>query len=71
MFEKNKEKMKEKMEPDKVLRFAIVAVILLFLIGALIIVTRMMNPLVDATEVVKKLTVLEDANVQKFDAKIL
>ena len=37
MFEKNKEKMKEKMEPDKVLRFAIVAVILLFLIGALII----------------------------------
>ena len=44
MFEKNKEKMKEKMEPDKVLRFAIVAVILLFLIGALIIGTRMMNP---------------------------
>ena len=40
MFEKNKEKMKEKMEPDKVLRFAIVAVILLFLIGALIIGTR-------------------------------
>ena len=35
MFEKNKEKMKEKMEPDKVLRCAIVAVILLFLIGAL------------------------------------
>ena len=50
MFEKNKEKMKEKMEPDKVLRFAIVAVILLFLIGALIIGTRMMNPRVDATE---------------------
>ena len=43
MFEKNKEKMKEKMEPDKVLRFAIIAVILLFLIGALIIGTRMMN----------------------------
>ena len=40
---KNKEKMKEKMEPDKVLRFAIVAVILLFLIGALIIGTRMMR----------------------------
>ena len=56
MFEKNKEKMKEKMEPDKVLRFAIVAVILLFLIGALIIGTRMMNPRVDATEGVKKLT---------------
>ena len=48
--------MKEKMEPDKVLRFAIVAVILLFLIGALIIGTRMMNPRVDATEGVKKLT---------------
>lgn len=70
MFEKNKEKMKEKMEPDKVLRFAIVAVILLFLIGALIIGTRMMNPRVDATEGVKKLTELEDANVQKIDAKI-
>ena len=69
MFEKNKEKMKEKMEPDKVLRFAIVAVILLFLIGALIIGTRMMNPRVDATEGVKKLTELEDANVQKIDAK--
>ena len=70
MFEKNKEKMKEKMEPDKVLRFAIVAVILLFLIGALIIGTRMMNPRVDATEGVKKLTELEDANVQKIDARI-
>ena len=70
MFEKNKEKMKEKMEPDKVLRFAIVAVILLFLIGALIIGIRMMNPRVDATEGVKKLTELEDANVQKIDAKI-
>ena len=70
MFEKNKEKMKGKMEPDKVLRFAIVAVILLFLIGALIIGTRMMNPRVDATEGVKKLTELEDANVQKIDAKI-
>lgn len=70
MFEKNKEKMKEKMEPDNVLRFAIVAVILLFLIGALIIGTRMMNPRVDATEGVKKLTELEDANVQKIDAKI-
>ena len=70
MFEKNKEKMKEKMEPDKVLRFAIVAVILLFLIGALIIGTRMMNPRVDATEGVKKLTELEDANVQKIDAQI-
>lgn len=70
MFEKNKEKMKEKMEPDKVLRFAIVAVIFLFLIGALIIGTRMMNPRVDATEGVKKLTELEDANVQKIDAKI-
>ena len=70
MFEKNKEKMKEKMEPDKVLRFAIIAVILLFLIGALIIGTRMMNPRVDATEGVKKLTELEDANVQKIDAKI-
>ena len=70
MFEKNKEKMKEQMEPDKVLRFAIVAVILLFLIGALIIGTRMMNPRVDATEGVKKLTELEDANVQKIDAKI-
>ena len=70
MFEKNKEKMKEKMEPDKVLRFAIAAVILLFLIGALIIGTRMMNPRVDATEGVKKLTELEDANVQKIDAKI-
>ena len=70
MFEKNKEKMKEKMEPDKVLRFAIVAVILLFLIGALIIGTRMMNPRVDATEGVKKLTELGDANVQKIDAKI-
>ena len=70
MFEKNKEKMKEKMEPDKVLRFEIVAVILLFLIGALIIGTRMMNPRVDATEGVKKLTELEDANVQKIDAKI-
>ena len=58
------------MEPDKVLRFAIVAVILLFLIGALIIGTRMMNPRVDATEGVKKLTELEDANVQKIDAKI-
>lgn len=52
------------------LRFAIVAVILLFLIGALIIGTRMMNPRVDATEGVKKLTELEDANVQKIDAKI-
>ena len=70
MFEKNKEKMKEKMEPDNVLRFAIVAVILLFLIGALIIGTRMMNPRVDATEGVKKLTELEDANVQKIDAQI-
>ena len=70
MFEKNKEKMKEKMEPDKVLRFAIVAVILLFLIGALIIGTRMMNPRVGATEGVKKLTELEDANVQRIDAKI-
>ena len=70
MFEKNKEKMKEKMEPDKVLRFAIVAVILLFLIGALIIGTRMMNPRVDATEGVKKLTELEDANVQKIDVQI-
>ena len=70
MFEKNKEKMKEKMEPDKVLRFAIIAVILLFLIGALIIGTRMMNPRVDATEGVKKLTELEDANVQKIDAQI-
>ena len=58
------------MEPDKVLRFAIVAVILLFLIGALIIGTRMMNPRVDATEGVKKLTELGDANVQKIDAKI-
>ena len=58
------------MEPDKVLRFAIVAVILLFLIGALIIGTRMMNPRVDATEGVKKLTELEDANVQKIDAQI-
>ena len=44
MFEKNKEKMKEKMEPDKVLRFAIVAVILLFLIGALIIGAVFMSP---------------------------
>lgn len=58
------------MEPDKVLRFAIIAVILLFLIGALIIGTRMMNPRVDATEGVKKLTELEDANVQKIDAQI-
>ena len=44
------------MEPDKVLRFAIVAVILLFLIGALIIGSRLMNPRVVATDGVKKLT---------------
>lgn len=70
MFEKNKEKMKEKMEPDKVLRFAVIAVVCLFFIGAVIIGTRMMNPRVDATEGVKKLTELEDANVQKIDTQI-
>ena len=70
MFEKNKEKLKEKREPDKVLRFAVVAVIILFLIGAAVIGTRMMNPRVDATEGVKKLTELEDANVQKIDTQI-
>lgn len=70
MFEKNKEKMKDKMEPDKVLRFAVIAVVCLFFIGAVIIGTRMMNPRVDATEGVKKLTELEDANVQKIDTQI-
>ena len=49
MFEKNKEKMKEKKEPDKVLRYDIVALILLFLIAELIIGKRKMNPRVDAT----------------------
>lgn len=70
MFEKNKEKLKEKREPDKVLRFAVIAVVFLFLIGAAVIGTRMMNPRVDATEGVKKLTELEDANVQKIDTQI-
>lgn len=70
MFEKNKEKLKEKREPDKVLRFAVIAVVCLFFIGAVIIGTRMMNPRVDATEGVKKLTELEDANVQKIDTQI-
>ena len=70
MFENNKEKLKEKMEPDKVLRFAVIVVVILFLIGAAFIGTRMMNPRVDATEGVKKLTELEDANVQKIDNQI-
>lgn len=70
MFEKNKEKSKEKREPDKVLRFAVIVVVCLFFIGAVIIGTRMMNPRVDATEGVKKLTELEDANVQKIDTQI-
>ena len=70
MFEKNKENLKDKMEPDKVLRFAVVVVIFLFLIGAAVIGTRMMNPRVDATKGVKKLTELEDVNVQKIDNQI-
>ena len=70
MFEKNKEKLKEKMEPDKVLRFAVIAVVILFLIGAVFIGTRMMNPRVDATKGVKKLTELEEVNVQKIDNQI-
>lgn len=70
MLGNNKKKNHEKGEADKVLRFAVIAVICLFFIGAVVIAVRMTNPRVDATTGVKKLTELEDANVQKIDNQI-
>ncbi len=57
-------------EEDKVLRFAVIAVVVLFLIGAAVIAVRMMNLRVDVSEGEKKLKELGKADVQEVEGKI-
>lgn len=57
-------------EEDKVLRFAVAAVIVLFVIGIAVIAVRMMNLRVDASEGEKKLEELSKVDVQKIDEEI-
>lgn len=57
-------------EEDKVLRVAVTAVIVLFAVGALIVVLRLLNPRVDASEGQKLLKELGQADVQTVDARI-
>lgn len=65
--------MKNKRYPgdeDKVLRFAVAAVIVLFIIGIIVIAVRMMNLRVDSSEGEKKLKELTSVNVQEIETKI-
>lgn len=62
---------KKKMgEEDQILRFAVIAVVLLFVIGIVIVAMKLMNPRVDASEGTKKLTELGAADVSAVDARI-
>ncbi len=61
---------KENWDGDRVLRFAVIVVIVLFIIGGIIVGLRVMNPRVDATEGQEKLEKLEDVNVQTIDSQI-
>ena len=57
-------------ESDKILRFAVAAVLLLFLVAGIVVAVRLMNPRVDATEGRKRLEEVASADVQEIDAKI-
>ena len=57
-------------EKDRVLRFSVMTVIVLFVIGITVIVLRMMNLRVDASAGEKKLKELSQADVQEIEAKI-
>lgn len=57
-------------EGDKILRFAVAAVLLLFLVAGIVVAVRLMNPRVDATEGRKRLEEVASADVQEIDAKI-
>lgn len=57
-------------EEDRVLRFAVMAVIVLFIIGIIIVAVKLMNPRVDSSEGKKKLAELSEADVQSVEAKI-
>lgn len=57
-------------EDDRVLRFAVTVIVVLFVIGILTVAVRMTNLRVDASEGEKKLEELAQADVQEIDAKI-
>lgn len=61
---------KKQGEEDHVLRFAVLTVIVLFVIGAVVVGIKMLNPRVDASEGRKKLEELNKADVEKIDEKI-
>ena len=52
-------------ESDKILRFAVAAVLLLFLVAGIVVAVRLMNPRVDATEGRKRLEEVASADVQE------
>lgn len=57
-------------EEDRVLRFAVMAVILLFVIGIIVVALKLMNPRVDSSDGKKKLAELSKADVVEIDTKI-
>lgn len=57
-------------EEDQVLRFAVMAVIVLLISGTVIVAMKLMNPRVDSSEGVKKLAELNEADVSAVDARI-
>ncbi len=57
-------------EKDRVLRFAVVAVLFLFAIGGSAVWGRMQNPRVDASEGRQKLKELESVDIEAIDVKI-
>lgn len=61
---------KQREERDRVLRFAIWAVVILFVIGIIVVVFRMSNLRVDASEGQEKLAQIEKAKLEEIDAKI-
>lgn len=63
-------KKKHSDEEDRVLKSAVMAVVILFIIGAVIVGAKMLNPRVNASAGEKKLKQFEKEDVQEIDAKI-
>ena len=57
-------------EEDRVLRFSVIAVLVLFIIGVIIVGVRALNLRVDSSAGKKKLEELSKADVNEIDAKI-
>ncbi|MGN1166995.1 MAG: SGNH/GDSL hydrolase family protein [Lachnospiraceae bacterium] len=70
MAQSRKSANQRKSNEDKVLRTAVMAVIVLFVVGALIVGIKSLNPRPDTTEGVKKLAEMEKADIKEIEKEL-